>query len=211
MILGIKDSLHIHDTRLQYVETQMLAFQAAHNEVVDTVLDHQAETTWLKAKLEGLEDRSRRSNLKFQGIPETVTPQDLPRYLQQLMKTLLPTLSEMNLIVDRAYRLPKPSYLLTNIPRDTLARIHFYIVKEAVMTVSRKLKSLPDPYSAVTIYSDISAYTIKTRKDMGPITKVLQEQKILYKCGHSTKLLFTRQGKTEQITSLESGWKMLKS
>lgn len=175
------------------------------------MLDHQAEITWFKAKIADLEDRSRSNNLKFRGIPESVTSHELPRYIQLLMKALLPTLSDMDLTVDRAHRLTKPPFLHAKIPRDTLARIHFYNVKEAVMSVSRRLQSLSDTYGAVTIYSDLSAHTIKPHKELGPITKILQENKIMYKWGHPMKLLFTKQGKQEQITSLEAGWRLLKT
>lgn len=122
----------------------------------------------------------------------------------------MPNASEMDLTVDRAHWLPKPLFLHANIARDTLARINFYNVKEMVLSLSRKLQSLPDPYGSVTIYSDLSAHTMKTRKDLGPITEILQEHKIPYKWVHPTKLLLTRQGKLEQITSLEEGWSKLK-
>lgn len=197
----IKNSLQLQDNRLQ----------SAHDEVVDTVLDHQSEITWLKTKVADLEDSTMRNNLTFRGIPESVTPQELPRYVQQLIKALLPALSELELTVDRCHRLSKLAYLHANVPRDVLARIHFYNVKEAVMAASGKLKALPYPYSTVSIYLDLSAHRILTRKDLGPITKILRDQKILYKWGNPTKILIMRQGKSAQITSLETGWKLLKN
>lgn len=49
MLTGIKDSLHVHDVRIQHIETQMLAFQRAHNDVVDSITDQQTEILWLNS------------------------------------------------------------------------------------------------------------------------------------------------------------------
>lgn len=63
-------------------ETQMSAFQEAHNDVVDSVTSQKAEIMWLKSKVADLEDRSCCNNLKFRGIPELVLPQDLAWFIQ---------------------------------------------------------------------------------------------------------------------------------
>lgn len=65
---GITNSLQIHNTRLQHIETQMSTFQTAHKEVVDTVLDQQAEIDWFKAKIADLENRSETSASGADGI-----------------------------------------------------------------------------------------------------------------------------------------------
>lgn len=191
MFTDIRESLHIQDSRLSHVETQMGTFQTAHNEVIDTITEQNDDIAWLKAKVVDLEDRSRRNNLKFRGIPESVGTQELTRYIQQLMRSLIPGLSDLEL-VDRSHRLPKPAHLNSNIPRDSIARIHFFSTKEPIPAASRKIDKIPDPFGTVSIYSDLSAHTIRTRKELGPITRALQEHHILYKWGYPTKILITR-------------------
>lgn len=90
----------------------------AHNEVVDTLEQHGTELNWLKSKVAYLKDRSRRNNLKIRGISESILPNDLTRFLQQLLKSLNPNATEADLIIDRAHRIPKPKLILEASPRD---------------------------------------------------------------------------------------------
>lgn len=63
-----------------------------YNEMVNAFDYHTEEMSFLQDKVNDLEDCSRRNNIKFRGIPETVKP-DLISYLQQLFLLLLPQLS----------------------------------------------------------------------------------------------------------------------
>lgn len=55
-------------------------------EQIEERTDH-IESKKIKDKLIDIEDRSHRNNLKFRGIPESVTPTEITPYLQQLLKT----------------------------------------------------------------------------------------------------------------------------
>lgn len=70
------------------------------------------------AKLADLEDRSRRNNVKLWGVPETVPPEDLPKYTRDLMHTILPDASHRDIIIDRIHRIAKPPQLAASVPRD---------------------------------------------------------------------------------------------
>lgn len=76
------------------------------------------------------------------------------------MKAYLPTLSDSNLIVDRIHHLPKPSHLLDNIPRDVLMRVHFFHTKEQFMIAFRKNQQLPEQYSSIQLFADLSQFTM---------------------------------------------------
>lgn len=76
--------------------------------MVDAHTTHSDELSWIKDKLSDLEDRSRRNNLKIRGIPESVPATQLPQYIQDLFNALLPTMSALELTVDRVHRIPKP-------------------------------------------------------------------------------------------------------
>lgn len=46
----------------------------AYNDLVNGFQEHTSDIQWLKNKTADLEDRSRRNNFKFRGIPQSVTP-----------------------------------------------------------------------------------------------------------------------------------------
>lgn len=76
-----------------------------------------------------LEDRSRRSNIKLRGVPESVSPNDLHKYANDLIATLFPEISQIERMIDRIHRIPKPKHLDDSVPRDILMKIHFFPTK----------------------------------------------------------------------------------
>lgn len=145
---------------------------AAHNVIVDSYQECNADVQWLKNKVTDLEDRSRRNNLKFRGIPESISPPELTPYLLQLLKTLLPMENTQDLIIDRAHHIAKPNTLPDMVPRDVLARIHFFNLKDRAMAAARKVRKLPDPFFHISIYADLKAVTLARHRQFAPITEV---------------------------------------
>lgn len=135
----------------------------------------------LQYKIADLEDHSRRNNIKFRGIPESIPPNDLTNYMQCLMKALIPSLSDIE--VDRAHRIPKPKFLPDTAPRDTLARIHYYHVKERGMAAAKRSPAVPEEFNGISLYADISQQTGLNRKKLAPLTKILRNNSIIYRWG----------------------------
>lgn len=151
---------------------------AAHNELVDAHMDLEDELKALRLKVTDLEDRSSR-NMKLRGIPESVKPAELSSFLQQMTKTL-PTLTPAD-VIDRAHRLHKLPHLHEKVPRDVIARIHFFHIKGQLMRFCRQNDTLSDPYAGITIYADLSQATMKSRNNLIPIRKMLRNHKMLYR------------------------------
>lgn len=42
------------------------------------------------------------------------------------MKQLIPSVTDLEMAIDRAHRIPKLDFLPASVPRDVLARINFY-------------------------------------------------------------------------------------
>lgn len=197
--------------RINHVEQKMGEYSTAHNGLADAHGLLEEEVATLTAKLADIEDRNRRNNVKFRGVPESVPPSELSPYIQQLIKTVLPTSTTHDLVIDRAHRLPKPKALPDSTPRDVIARIHFFHVKEDLMQTARKLAQLPEPFHRVKLFADLSQYTIRARQRLSPITTTLRHHRILYRWGFPTKLIITRNGVTHIIDSLEDGPSVLKA
>ena len=176
----------------------------AHNDTSDEV-----ET--LKAKLADLEDRNRRNNIKLRGVAETVPPTELRSYVQAFIMALLPDTLPGEVIVDRAHRLPKPQHLPEKVPRDVIARIHFFHVKDDLMRMARRTSPLPDPYQGITVYADLSQYTMAARKKLISLTKLFRNNKVVYSWGYPTKLLIVREGRTYAIRTEEEGFRLAKT
>lgn len=206
-----KQSLAIDELgeRVSHVENKMGEYSDAHNTLVDAHNQLEDDVIALKAKLADLEDRSRRNNIKLRGVPESVLPAELVPYIQRLIKAILPSTTTHDLVIDRAHRLPKPKGLSADTPRDVIARIHFFHIKEDLMITARKIQQLPDPFTQVKLFADLSQTTLRARKLLAPVTLALRNHGLMYRWGFPTKIIFNKNGVTSIISSLEEGIKVL--
>lgn len=205
-LLDRVDSL---EHRTDHVEQHLAGATIAHNTTVAIQDEHSEAIQQLRLKMANLEDRSRWNNIKIRGVPEAITPAEVVPYLHQLFRKILPTLMPHDLLVDRAHRIHKPQHLPESLPRDILARVHFFHSKEQIMRPARSLCNLPELFSKITLYNDISAATSQARKAFAPVTSILMEHKITYKWGFPIKLLVTYQRQQVAILTPKDGIKQL--
>lgn len=85
MLHNVTAAVQDLSVRISHTENKISDICHAHNDVIDTITDHDQELKCISAKLAGLEDHSRHNNIKFRGIPETVTQPLLHDYLTQLL------------------------------------------------------------------------------------------------------------------------------
>lgn len=180
-------------------------FSKAHNELVDAHFELEEELKQLKLKVAEQEDRARRNNIKFCSIPENVKNADLKQFLRQMTSDLLPSTSQQELIIDRAHRLPKPSYISESLPHDVIARIHYSHIKDQLMQFACQNFPLPDPYATIVLFSDLSHATIMACRNPNSITKILGNHKIIYKWIFSTKLMIDRNNTFYTIYLIDYG------
>lgn len=130
-------------------------------------------------KLADLEDRSRRNNLKIRGIPKSISAQQLPNFACDLFQTVIPSLSPTDLTIDRIHRVPKPTFLPQEVPRDVLLRVHFFQIKEKILHAFRTADNLPDQAANLQVLPDLSQYTLQQRRNLATLTKALRNHKII--------------------------------
>ncbi|XP_056398475.1 uncharacterized protein LOC130357419 [Hyla sarda] len=163
--------------RTSHIENKMAELTSSHNEVVDLANGLEDEVAALQLKIADMEDRSRRNNLRA---------------------------STLDLLMDRVHRLPKPKTLPATTPRDVILRLHFYHIKEQLMLVARSSPSLPEEYSGLQLFTDLSAATLARRREFSAGTKALREKGIPYKWGFPVKLIITNKGSKHVVSSPET-------
>lgn len=205
-----KTEMKAVNNRVTHIEHKMGEFAGAINEVIDAHNEKDDEIPQLKSKMADLEDRSRRNNIKIRGIPETVKPPDLNAYFQNILQEMLPDATVTDLSIDRIHRLPKPKHLPDHLPRDTIARIHFYQTKEKFLQCMRKPDNALPCIQGLSFFTDLSAYTMQRRKNLATITKPLKNHHIAYRWAYPAKLLITKDGKTFPVQTVEDGIWLLK-
>lgn len=146
--------LEVIGERVNHIEHKLGDYARAHSKVIDAHKDLTEDIS--NMKLKRAEDRSCRNNAKFRGIPETFPSTELCPYLQKMIAELLPSVKPQELVIDRAHRLPKPLFLPERTPRDVIAKIHFFHVKDQLMAFFRQRNNLPKPYANILLFTNLS-------------------------------------------------------
>lgn len=194
-----------------HTENKMDECTTTVNDLIDECKDQSDDNEWIKAKLTDLEDCSRRNNVKIRGVPESIPPSNLHKYVSDMIAKLLPEITPIKRTINRIHRIPKPKHLDASVPRDILMKIHFFSTKEQLLTKARTSQMLPAPYNGVHLYADLSKYTLNMRRQMKTITKALYNHKIPYKWRHPATIVINREGTTHIISAPMEGIKLLHS
>lgn len=70
---------------------------------------------------------------------------------------------------------------------------------------ARKQPKLSEKFAGITLYADLSAFTIQPRCPILTIMNALCNHNIKYQWDHPTNLTFTTQGTTNMVYSLDKG------
>ncbi|XP_056377033.1 uncharacterized protein LOC130273762 [Hyla sarda] len=196
-------------SKVEHIENKMGEFATAQNNLADDHDTTKDEVTALRIKLADMEDRNRRNNLKFRGIPESVPPKELEPFLKDFVKSLLPDCSAQEMEIDRAHRLPRSRNIDPSVPRDVIARFHFFKTKENILQAMRHTKELPERFKHINIFIDLSQTTIQQRRLYQPITTALRENDIPYRWGFPVKLIIPDGNSTRIVHNPDQGLELL--
>ena len=178
-------------SRTETLETKMEELEIYTQDYQSELETLKEENMALQTKLEDFENRARRSNLRFRGIPETVL--DLPGTILAICQELIPGMTVERLEFDRVHRALAPRKA-EGPPRDIIVKFHYYRTKEQVLEAAREKNSLTFQGHNYQLFADISQLTITKRRAMKPLLMGLQQHQIKYQWGFPFSLRFTYQG-----------------
>lgn len=157
----------------------------------------QTENTSLKLKLDDLENRSRRQNLRIIGIPEGSEGQSPVAFMSSFFTELFGDGAfKRPLEIDRAHRVGQRSQQNT-FPRHMLVRLHHYQTKELILKLSRELGSLEFNGAIVRIFPDMSAEVARRRAEFKDVKAALRNAGITYGMLHPARLRVDFQGQRQ--------------
>ncbi len=132
----------------------------------------------LTSKLDDLEGRSRRQNIKIIGLPEKV---EEGRPTQFVADFLLQILGASNfskpLKIDRAHR-TGPVDNARSRPRTMVARLHHYPDKEKILHLARLSSPLMYNRARILIFPDFTSEVLKQRQAFNDVRKRLKEANV---------------------------------
>ncbi|KTF86191.1 hypothetical protein cypCar_00040459 [Cyprinus carpio] len=165
--------------RVEELELAVTNCDSRLEEVEKVCEELRSDNKFLRAKVNDLEGRSRRPNLKFVGIKEGAEQGHPTAFITELISTLFGQDKFPKPVkVDRAHRScsslrPKPSN--DERSRPIIAKLHRDRDKELILRLSRENAPLHYRGKQVHIFPDYTAEVTSRRRAFGSVLKVLRE------------------------------------
>lgn len=196
-------SLTETNSRISDLEGARVEHDSRISELEALCKDIVAANKALYVKLDDLEGRSRRQNIKIAGLQEKVENGRPTEFVEKLLPAVL---GEQNfpsgVKVDRAHRIgPLPAK--GGRPRMLIARIHHFPVKELILKLSRQQSPLQFEGKQISIYPDLTAEVMSQRRNFDGVKKKLKEAGVRYGLLFPARLIVTQGSEKRIFNSVE--------
>ncbi|KAK7907079.1 hypothetical protein WMY93_015691 [Mugilogobius chulae] len=188
----LKDSLETVQTRVGEAERRISDLED-DNELAKTKMDtveKKVEHLW--SRVEDLENRSRRNNVRIVGLKEGLEePGKMSQYVEKILTGAL-GLTGGEFEIERAHRAPVPIPDPTKQPRAVLVRFLRSSAREHVLRIARVKRGFDWEGRRISIFEDVTKELAEKRKAFGPVKKRLRELQVnkRQECGILTENLY---------------------
>ena len=162
------------------------------------------------AKIDDLENRSRRNNVRIIGIPERSEGANPIEFLEGwLRETFGATTFSPFFGIKRAHRVPFKPRLPSERPRPLLVKMFNYTDKVTLLRKAREKGEILYNGVKVSLYQDFSPDLQRRRAEFIPIKRTLQKHKLPYALLYPARLRVSTLGGTSFFDSPASTVKWL--
>ncbi|CAH2320305.1 Hypothetical predicted protein [Pelobates cultripes] len=191
-IFKLTEKFQVMEDRLKNVDFQIVST----NEEVNLLT---SKIHYLENKIEDLEDRSRRKNLRFRNFEDSNKQENLEYMLHDYFKALGLKLDGHNEKFERCHRLHKPSNITSDTPRDIITCFHSFEFKEQVLKANREKRIKDGPYAHIIALPDLSYNTRNKRRMFSSGINILKQHNIRFRWSYPTKMIIQMDGKIESF------------
>lgn len=198
-ITELRRDIHTINGRILSVEKMAAQHDTALKHTNFSIDAHTLQLRDLNRHLEDLDNRGRRHNLRIRGLPETIDRDQLENSVINLFNNLLdrPPLSPIQM--ERIHRALRPKGRESDPPRDVICCIVDFQLKEEILRAARNRTRITHDNSVIKIFQDLSAITLRHRRDLRPLLEVLNAQGIHYRWRFPFCLYASFQGKSAYL------------
>lgn len=168
--------------------------------------------TFLSQKLDDLENRSRRSNLRLVNLPEKVENPDAVAFLEKWLPEVLgPTTFSTPPVIERAHRLPGRSQSgRSSLPRVLIVKFLNFQDKVRVMRAVRIKGKIMYGDNEIRFFPDLSAELHRQRRRFDGVKQRLRSLNVNYGIVYPAKLRLTVDGQTREFEDPVDAEKFIK-
>uniref|UniRef100_A0A8C5MJ26 Uncharacterized protein n=1 Tax=Leptobrachium leishanense TaxID=445787 RepID=A0A8C5MJ26_9ANUR len=148
----------------------------------------------LQRRVDDLDNRGRRHNIRVRGLLEVEGPEDLRAILTELFNHILNRKLDTPIHIDRAHRALRPQPPPTAPPRDVICHLTEFALKESIMLKARSSRQWDFHQCSIELYQDLSPFTLAARRCLQPVTQALRRANLPYRWGFPFTLLALNNG-----------------
>lgn len=178
ILRSLKEQAEIHAEKFSTVFNKIDIIQTSLRKNEKETSSCRTELTKLQRKLNDLEDRSRRNNVRLVNLPTGAEGDDARGYLQKMLPVWIPALKNTRsaaVEIDRAHRIFSNN---SSRPRTMIFRLLRYTDRQSILEGARKSKpTLPDG-TQLQFFADYSPGTTQERQGYKEIRSKLRQRGI---------------------------------
>uniref|UniRef100_A0A8C5LVP8 Uncharacterized protein n=1 Tax=Leptobrachium leishanense TaxID=445787 RepID=A0A8C5LVP8_9ANUR len=148
----------------------------------------------LQRRVDDLDNRGRRHNIRIRGLLEVDGPEDLRTILTEAFSMVLGQTTATPILMDRVHRALRPKPPPTAPPRDVVCCMTDFMVKERIMAAARTSRTWPFQGGTLEFFQDLSPFTLAARRCLQPVTQALRQADIPYRWSFPFALTAQRNG-----------------
>lgn len=188
-IHDLKQRIDTVDSRVSEVETSASLLESRMSDIEKAHTDYKRRLILMQLSIDDGENRSRRNNIRVRGLPEATSGSDLRATIVAIFNRLLDKPPTAELELDRVHRVQGPRGGDDLAPRDILARVHYYTIKEEILRRAWSQGPLDFDGASVQFFPDISRMTLRMRSQIRPLLEAIRTTGATYRWGHPFHLI----------------------
>uniref|UniRef100_A0AAV2LVG7 L1 transposable element RRM domain-containing protein n=1 Tax=Knipowitschia caucasica TaxID=637954 RepID=A0AAV2LVG7_KNICA len=195
----LKESVESIQARMGEAEQRISDLEDSHEQASSKLekCDKRVDVLW--SRVEDLENRSRRNNVRIVSLKEGLEEQGkMAKYVEKILGDAL-GLTGGEFEIERAHCIPIPVPDTSKPPRAVLVRFLRSSAREKVLQVARETRGIHWEGCKLSIFEDFTRELAEKRKAFVPVKKHLRELQVKHRLVYPATLLFTWNGQKEAL------------
>lgn len=190
----LKEAVDNIQIRLGDAEQRISNIEDANGRLDNDVQKHdkQIQTLWMR--VEDLENRSRRNNVRLVGLKENKEQKGkVMQYVERILSEGL-GLTGQEFEIERAHRSMAPMPDPDKPPRTILIRFLRSPARDKVLQVCKEKRGIEWEGCKLSFFEDLTRELAEKRKEFAPVKRRLQELNVKHRLVYPATLIFTWKG-----------------
>uniref|UniRef100_A0A8C9GZL9 LINE-1 retrotransposable element ORF1 protein n=1 Tax=Piliocolobus tephrosceles TaxID=591936 RepID=A0A8C9GZL9_9PRIM len=203
MIREIRDKCTSFSNQLDQLEERVSAIEDQMNEMKREEKSKEKRRKRNEQSLQEVWDYVKRPNLHLIGVPESEGENGtkLENTLQDIIQENFPNLvGQANIQIQEIQRMPQRYSSRRVTLRHIIARFTKVEMKEKILRAAREKGQVTHKGKPIRLTADLSAETLKARREWGPIFNILKEKNFQPRISYPAKLSFISEGEIKSFT-----------